>query len=188
MRPQAVKDYSSVLDVLDYTGCPICTFLRNSQAALLQDASDPGNALCNYHGWGIAAVRDSAGAAQVFLMFLNDLDPPSPVHSSECWICSRLRQLEVSVLAELTSSENQNKIGIWLRTRGAFCAPHALKVKKKSPLRMAALVDESSARKRRELKKVLTTLMSRSNPALIEHSGLVGQVAEYLVSQRGLPA
>jgi hypothetical protein len=91
------------------------------------------------------------------------------------------------VLADLTSTEHQNRIQIWLKTRGAFCAPHAAKVKRKAPLRMAALIDESNARKRRELKKVLAMLISRSDPVLSEHSGLVGQVAEYLVSQRGLP-
>jgi hypothetical protein len=165
----------------------MCAFLRNSQAALMQDETDPGSALCNFHGWGVAAVRDSASAAEVLLPFLDSLDPASRMASAECWICSRLRQQENSVLADLTSPEHQNRIQIWLKTRGAFCAPHAAKVRRKAPLRMAALIDESNARKRRELKKVLEMLISRSNPVLSEHSGLVGQMAEYLVSQRGLP-
>jgi hypothetical protein len=187
MRPQPVKDYASVLDVLVQTGCPMCTFLRNSQAALLQDGTDSGSVLCNFHGWGVAAVRDSASAAEVLLVFLDSLDPASRLVGEECWICSRLRQEENSVLIDLTSPEHQDRIRTWLKTRGAFCAPHAAKVKRKAPLRMAALIDESNARRRRELRSVLAMLISRSNPVLSEHTGLVGQVAEYLVSQRGLP-
>lgn len=187
MRPRVVKEYTSVLDVLDEPGCPLCTFLRNLQFDLIQNASAPTALLCNFHGWGIAAIRDSTSAASVLLSSLENLVPSCRASGGECWVCSRLRSRENTVLSELSSPAQQRRMGSWLQARGAFCAPHSVKVKKKASLKMAALVDLSDARKRRELIKSLGTLMSQSDRQSGEYSGLLGQVAEYLVSQRGLP-
>jgi hypothetical protein len=174
------------MDVLDEPGCPICFYLRNAQSDLLQNTSDPGISLCNFHGWGIAAIGERTRAANIFLAALDDLAPSSQFRKEECWVCSRLRPLEDSALSELTSSRH-GRLGGWLKAGGAFCASHALKVRKKVPLRIAALIDESDARKKHELRTALVALASQSSRHSAEHCGVLGQAAEYLVSQRGLP-
>jgi hypothetical protein len=187
MRAHVVTEYDSVLDVLNEPGCPICVFLRNAQADLVQNteiSDDPW--LCNFHGWSIAAVRDTGSAARILLSALDNRPVSSQLAGRECVICTQLHPLEDLALTDLRSSERQGTVHSWLKAGGAFCVIHGAKVKANAPLRLAALVDEADARKRRELKTALGLLLSKSKHHQLEHSGLLGRVAEYLVSQRGL--
>jgi hypothetical protein len=187
MRAHVVTEYDSVLAVLNEPGCPICVFLRNAQANLVQNteiSDDPW--FCNFHGWSIAAVRDTGSAARILLSALDNRTVSSQSAGGECVICAQLHPLEDIALTDLRSNDRQSVIQPWLKAGGAFCATHAAKVKVNAPLRLAALIDEADARKRRELKTALGLLLSKSKHHQVEHSGLLGRVAEYLVSQRGL--
>src|SRR5580704_2087076 len=58
MRTNKVINYESILQVLGESGCPFCRFMKNFQAALLQDPTQKEiHHLCNFHTWGIAATQ-----------------------------------------------------------------------------------------------------------------------------------
>jgi hypothetical protein len=88
MRTHEIKEYDSVLQTLGEPGCPICTFLKNVQTRLLQaEAPDQIFTLCNFHTWGIAAVRHAEDAAKIFLSLI---DSPFDHENRKCSICLRL--------------------------------------------------------------------------------------------------
>ena len=78
--------YQSILDVLDEPGCPFCRFLKEYQAARLQNHQESIRRLCNFHAWGLAAVQNAPAAAQVFIKLV---DEPAPISSDDalCDIC-----------------------------------------------------------------------------------------------------
>ncbi len=52
--------YESILQTLNEPGCPFCRFLKEFQAARLQSPKDVAiHHVCNFHAWGLAAVRDA---------------------------------------------------------------------------------------------------------------------------------
>jgi predicted dithiol-disulfide oxidoreductase (DUF899 family) len=60
--------YQSILQVLHESGCPLCSFLKEYQAARLQKRSESEtHRRCNFHAWGLAAVQDAPAAAQAFI-------------------------------------------------------------------------------------------------------------------------
>ncbi len=57
MRANKIMNYESILQVLGETGCPFCRFMKNFQAALLQNPAERNiHHLCNFHTWGLAAA------------------------------------------------------------------------------------------------------------------------------------
>ncbi|MGA7409664.1 MAG: hypothetical protein WBW33_04205 [Bryobacteraceae bacterium] len=77
MRAHAIRDYESVLQVLSEPGCPVCAFLRNVQAKLLQEGEiEEFVALCNSQAWALAAVRDSAAVAPIFHALIRQSTQP----------------------------------------------------------------------------------------------------------------
>jgi hypothetical protein len=186
LSPRAVQKYSSVLDVLDQPGCPICTFLRNEQSGLLQGGIETPPGLCNFHAWGIAAVQDATSAARLFLASLDRLEGSSGESHGECSICSRLREQESAAIADLTASANRSTLDAWFRHSGGFCVAHSHNFRAKAPLRAISLLNQSDAAKKRELRNALISLATQSSADNADHRGILGRVAEYLVSQRGL--
>ena len=68
--------YQSILEVLQEPGCPFCRFLKEFQAARLQNHPKQDiHRLCNFHTWGLAAVQNALTAAEVFI---NLVDEPAP--------------------------------------------------------------------------------------------------------------
>ena len=67
--------YQSILQVLQESGCPFCRFLKEFQAARLQNhPKESIHRLCNFHAWGLAAVQNAPAAAQVFIKLVDEHD------------------------------------------------------------------------------------------------------------------
>ncbi len=187
MRKHAITEYESVLELLGkQSGCPVCAFLKNEQASLLQKGSDLSDGLCNAHAWGFAAVGDTDVAATALLRSLERIDPVGR-RLENCWLCIRLRVVEDRAISDLLSSKGRATLNLFLEGGGSFCAPHAAKLRKSSDPEEANLIEKSDSRKRSELIMTLKALTSHERAGAAEQAGALGRAAEYLVSQRGLP-
>jgi hypothetical protein len=187
LRKHAISEYKSVLELLGkQSGCPVCAFLKNEQASLLQRGSDLSDGLCNPHAWGFAAVGDANVAAPALLHSLEQLDEPAGKRLRDCWLCRQLRMVEDHAVSDLSSIQGRAALGTFLTDGGALCAPHAAKLRNNSDPDTANLIEKSDLRKRSELIMTLKAFANNERGAA-EQAGALGRAAEYLVSQRGLP-
>lgn len=184
MRPHKIINYTSILQVLDQKGCPFCVFLKNYQAALMQEPAQKGVVrLCNFHTWGLAATQNPMIAAQLFLALLS--------HSSEegksavCDICLLVRIEEEKRVREFVSYLDQRHVLAWLRTQGILCIYHGSKIKNGANPATASLIDIVIHRNHDKLIKELSQLLDQYDPNPVNW-GTLGRAAEYLASQRGL--
>lgn len=185
MRAREIKDYESVLQLLGEPGCPICAFLKNTQARLLQSEMDAElPRLCNVHMWGIAAVRSTAAAAKLFISLL-ERQAEYPTH--ECSFCTRLAEEEFIRLKELAGSYHSRPVMAWFKHHGVLCLPHGLRLREQAPVMIRPLIELVLARRNSELRTALAQLMTEAARGNTSQSGVLGKAVEYLVAQRGLP-
>jgi hypothetical protein len=184
MRAHEIKEYDSVLQALSEPGCPICAFLKNAQAKLLQQENiEEIFQLCNAHAWGVAAVRQTETAARIFLSLLeNGRDGGS----RECSICLLLEQEEILRTQELIANLQRRPVVEWMKKHGVLCLPHGSKLKVSAPISARALIELVLKRRTSELRTALTHLISDAAHGSPGNSGLLGKAAEYLVAQRGI--
>jgi hypothetical protein len=184
MRTHEVKPYESVLQALSEPGCPICAFLKNVQTKLVQEG-DAGEfvQLCNAHAWAIAAVCQTATAAQIFLSLL---ESRSAHASHECSICLRLEQEEVLRTQELISALGRRPVLDWMKKQGVLCLPHGLRLRTEAPVAVHDLIDLVLGRRASELRHALARLLADASHGDSQHGGVLGRVAEYLAAQRGI--
>jgi len=184
MRTHEIKEYDSVSQALGDPGCPICTFLKNVQTKLLQvEMPDQIFNLCNFHAWGIAAVRRAEDAAKIFLSLI---DSCSDHENRKCFICLRLEQEEVFRIRELITNLSTRPVADWVSEHGVLCIPHGLRLRAEAPASARDLVDGVVNRTSREMQTGLTRLIAEAAYGSTGHSGFLGRAAEYLVSQRGI--
>lgn len=184
MRPHRIINYTSILQVLGQKGCPFCVFLRNYQAALMQEpAQKDVLCLCNFHTWGLAATQNPMTAAQLFVTLL--AHSCDGANASSCDICTLVRLEEDRRIREFISCLDQRHVLAWLRTQGILCLSHGCKVKTGSSPATAALIDTVIHRHRDDLIRELGQLLEQYDPNPVNW-GTLGRVAEYLASQRGL--
>lgn len=125
-------------------------------------------------------------AAELFLKLITRSDESSSSTSQSCDICERLKEHEQSACAELGLGVNQNVFARWLISDGAPCVPHARIVKRRAPLKLASLIDQADVQKKSEISRALRDLQAGSASQTRQHAGVLGRVAEFLLSQRGL--
>ncbi|MHB1938491.1 MAG: hypothetical protein ACYCOR_18185 [Acidobacteriaceae bacterium] len=160
--------------------------MKNFQAALLQDpATRRVDHLCNFHVWGLAAAQDASVAAELFLGLLRERY--EAFIGSPCEMCHVLQEEEDLRIREFVSCLGQKQVKEWLRSQAACCIAHGMKLRKSVPPVVAAAIEANLEKHRRQLTEHLTKLLDERGK---EHSswGLLGQTAEFLVSQRGLHA
>ena len=177
--------YQSILDVLDEHGCPFCRFLKEYQAARLQNhPKESIRRLCNFHAWGLAAVQNAPAAAQVFIRLVDEPAEDSKA-DSRCDVCREVLAEEDLRLREFVSCLARNDVSQWLRGSAALCIPHGMKLRGQVPPVLAARIDMIIENYRRQLAQELRHL--RDEPEQDRAGwGALGRVAEFLVSQRGL--
>jgi hypothetical protein len=186
MRANKIISYQSILEVLQESGCPFCRFMKNFQAALLQDqATRRVGHLCNFHAWGLAAAQDASVAAELFLGLLQERY--ETFLGSPCELCHVLQEEEELRIREFVSCLGRKQVTEWLRSQAACCIVHGVKLKKSVPPITAAAIEAILQNHRRQLVIDLTKLLNERGS---ERSrwGLLGRAAEFLVSQRGLHA
>ncbi len=185
MRANKVMNYTSILQVLGEAGCPFCRFMKDFQAAALQK---PGGTkirhLCNFHAWGFVATQRAPFAAELFLSLLNTQADDS---TENCDICAVIWQEEDLRIREFISCLDQKHVSQWLRSQAVLCIAHGTKLERGSPPIVAALIRSVMERYRKQLTDDLMKLRNDYNSDRANW-GLLGHVAEFLVSQRGLHA
>lgn len=177
--------YQSILDVLRETGCPFCRFLKDYQAAHLQNQMSRNiTHLCSFHTWALAAVQNALTTAQLFLDLMERTPLTSEEHSA-CDICSELAAEEDRRIREFVSCIHRTDVGDWLRTNAVLCVPHGARLRRLVQPVVAAHIDTILEKHRRQLVQELETL--RDSPQADRPGwGSLGRAAEFLVSQRGL--
>lgn len=184
MRTNKILNYESILQVLDDPGCPFCRFMKNFQASVLQDTTEKNiHHLCNFHTWGLAATQQAASAADVFLHLLErQADPSSP---SSCDVCILLQLEEALRIREFLACLQHKLVAQWLKSHAAFCTIHGTKLKQGTDTVLASTITSIMERYRLSLVEELTRMRKEHQPSGAKW-GVLGNVAEFLVSQRGL--
>jgi hypothetical protein len=184
MRTNKVINYESILQVLGESGCPFCRFMKNFQAALLQDPTQKEiHHLCNFHTWGIAATQRGPFAAQVFLSLISKRPEAPPV--SPCDICILLQMEEDRRIREFLGCAQHRLVVQWLRSQAALCMIHGTKLRQGASTVIALTIGAVMERYRNRLAEDLAHLRDENQPDSAEW-GILGHAAEFLASQRGL--
>jgi hypothetical protein len=184
MRANKIANYESILQVLGETGCPFCRFMKNFQAALMQDPSAKDiQHLCSFHTWGLAATQRASSAAQVFLTLLERQPGTSAV--SSCDVCVLLEIEEDRRVREFITCLNHKLVVQWLRLRPVLCLWHGMRLECGVPPVIASAIHSIMENYREQLAEELAQL--RDEYELAEAKwGTLGHAAEFLASQRGL--
>jgi hypothetical protein len=184
MRANKVINYESIIQVLGESGCPFCRFMKNYQAALLQDPAEKEiHHLCNFHTWGLAATQRAVSAAQ---HFLNLLQKPADVPvASICDLCVLLEIEEDRRIREFVSLLNHKLVAQWLRSQPVLCLAHGTKLKQGVPQVTVLAVESIIENYRVHLAQELRRLHEEHQTDAAKW-GVLGHAAEFLVSQRGL--
>ena len=184
MRANKIVHYESIVGVLREPGCPICRFVKNYQAALLQEPSAKDiQSLCNFHTWGLAATQRAPYAARLLETLLKKETAGSI--PANCDICVLLELEEDRRIREFISVREHTLVVQWLRSEPTLCVPHGIKLKRDAPQTMAATIGTILERSRSHLLRELTRLRQDVDPDATKW-GVLGHAAEFLVAQRGL--
>lgn len=177
--------YQSILQVLHESGCPLCRFLKDYQAARLQKRSESEtHRLCNFHAWGLAAVQDAPVAAEAFIRILGE--PELNANGNQaCDVCKEVMGEEDLRVRELATCLHRPVVADWLRTEAVLCIPHATKLRRLVPIILASRIDAIVQKYRLQLKQELDQLCNEPDSGR-NGWGALGRAAEFLVSQRGL--
>jgi len=184
MRLSKPIEIRGVSQTLAKGNCPVCAFLRNSQSALLQGGLQPQevSGIFNFHAWALAAAVNVMNAAKVFQNLLR----VGCDGSQQCSFCERLRDAEQAQLKELLEQMDRQLVLDWMKHHGFLCRPHARCIRKIAPVRLHRAFEEVDRRTISELDSELQDLMSRSATGEKAGAGVLGRVAEFLMSQRGI--
>lgn len=173
--------------------CPICAILKDFQWVLAETTQpEAGLRLCNFHVWALARSRDklsrSTPGESVTGVFLEILKGPlvGKANTSECALCHRVLEEEVTRLRELAERFQSTMFVQWMTSQGNLCLDHAPKLKEFVPLRMRPTIDKIVERNRAELETELQAFREQLKHGVHEGGGILGRVAEFLVGQRGL--
>lgn len=169
--------------------CPVCTIVGDFQEQLIAGTqSCEVSGLCNYHAWAVAKAAPAEAAARLFLDLVEsntrDWQTPDPV--DECSLCKSLDDHETRRLYEMVEQLKRAPIRKWMKLQGTFCLGHARKLNAALPEELRDLILEITARSRAELTDALTSFLTHMRTGDGEGWGVLGRVAEFLTSQRGM--
>jgi hypothetical protein len=184
MRLSKPTEIRGVSQTLAKGNCPVCAFLRNWQSALLQGGLLPEevSGICNFHAWALAAAVNVKNAAKVFQALLRI----ACESSHPCSYCERLREAEQAQLKELIGQMDRNLVLDWIQHHGVLCRPHAKRVRQIAPVRLHGTFEDVDRRAVSELESELQDLLDRYATGEKSGAGVLGRVAEFLISQRGI--
>lgn len=186
MRANKIIAYESILQVLGEPGCPLCRFMKNFQAALLQDCKASGlHHLCNFHTWGLAATQRASSVAELFITLLQERSTDSI--ACVCDICFLLQKEEDLRIREFSIFLGSALVAEWQKNQPEICIIHGVKLMHGAPQLLASTIRSITERYRMRLVADLTHLRDESQHDASK-GGLIGHAAEFLVAQRGLRA
>jgi hypothetical protein len=182
--------YEQVKQTLAKGTCPICVFMKDYQAGAVRGVIPSTiKALCNFHTWALAAAGARQNTVQVFLDLLRKEESGVTTPNEPCTICNQIRDEEESAVKEFAAELSQSGFKDWMAAHGTLCLSHGSKLLDSVASELQSMVLQIVHRRAGELRdglmhflKTHTELQNAPNPG----GGILGQVAEFLVSQRGL--
>lgn len=180
---------NTVQHALAKGACPICALVRAYQNETIEQFSSSGvRSVCNYHAWAIAALSPAAGVINAFMHMLEHplaVEENAPDVHVSCDTCALLREHERARLREFAREMQRRSFLSWIERHGTVCRVHAKQLIAILPESAAAVIASIVARNRGELKESLGAYLSNLSEG--KHGGgVLGNVAEFLVAQRGL--
>jgi hypothetical protein len=175
---------SGVSQALAKGGCPVCACLKNAQSGLLQGGlrADEVEGICNFHAWALAAAVGVETAARVFHRL-----PRSGFDGSQsCSFCVRLRNARDPRLREFASDLQRQLVFDWIAQRGSLCRPHIKELLQIVPVKLQKTLMDLDERMSSMLASELQDLVTRCRCGEPLGAGVLGRVAEFLITQRGL--
>jgi hypothetical protein len=183
MRLSNPVELKRITQALDRGGCPVCSFLKNLQSAILKTATPKEiHTVCNFHAWALAAAVDAARVAKVFLHLLE----PSSTPQGRCSVCEQIEEQERTRVAELASQVQRSLVRDWIERHGTFCRPHAIQLAAALPATTKGSLATLEKKTIDQLKRSLAELAEHDSQGKAAGSGVLGHAAEFLVSQRGV--
>jgi hypothetical protein len=186
MKADALSHEINVGQALARGACPICRVLKEFQSALAENIHTHDDlSFCNFHTWLLARGAPAKDAAAVYLKLLEG-SPEINFDALDCGICQRILEQEKLQLRDLVKQMRRAIFVQWMKSQGGLCLNHSRKLQVHAPLKMRRLIDEIVERTRTELKQELGDFLEHTKQGDHTGGGILGRVAEFLVSQRGL--
>ena len=191
MKPQtAVSPEAPMIQALARGVCPICTLMRAFQNSMVESPhSNPATSLCNFHAWSLAGSSPAIEAVPIFRAMLQVPEiglgnGPIEVHS--CDWCAALREHEDEKLAEFTREMKRDNFRSWVTQYGTVCIFHGRLLIKVLPEPEAEVIRQILVSNQEELERQLAEFDVRVRRGEKGGGGVLGHIAEFLVSQRGI--
>ena len=185
-----VAPHSPVTQALARGICPICTLARSLQNAMVESPHRyPAAKLCNFHAWSLAHAAPAIEAVAILGAMVEHL-PAGPdcdaMEVHRCDWCMALREHEDEKLAEYARELKRENFRNWVTRYGTVCLFHGRRMLDVFPSPEAAIIRRMLATNRDELQKQLAEFELRVRRGETGGGGVLGHIAEFLVSQRGL--
>jgi hypothetical protein len=187
MKPQnAITPEAPVIQALARGVCPICTLMRVFQNTVVEAPHRfPADSVCNFHAWALAGSSPAVEAVPIFRSMLEDLAAGgAEVHP--CDWCAVVREHENEKLMEFSREMKRDNFRSWVTQYGTVCLFHGQKLINILPEAEAEIVRRLLASNREELKRQLEAFDLRVQRGEKGGGGVLGHIAEFLVSQRGI--
>ena len=190
MRPQtALAPEAPLIQALARGVCPIRTLMRAFQNAMLEAPYRyPAVSLCNFHAWSLAGASPAVEAVRIFRSMLEEPPVRSNSGASElypCNWCVALREQENEKLAEFTRELKRDKFRGWVIEYGTVCLFHGRRLIEILPEPEAELIRQIIA-SNQKLESQLSEFDVKVRRGEKGGGGVLGHIAEFVVSQRGI--
>jgi hypothetical protein len=191
MRPQtALSPEAPMIQALARGVCPICTLMRAFQNAMLEAPHRyPAASLCNCHAWSLAGASPAVEAVRIFRSMLEQSPgrPSSGVMDLyPCDWCVALRVQEDEKVTEFTQEMKRDKFRSWVTEYGTICLFHGSRLIKALPEPEAEVIRQILASNQKGLERQLAEFDVKVRRGEKGGGGVLGHIAEFVVSQRGI--
>lgn len=170
--------------------CPICTLMRAFQNAMLEAPyRDPAASLCNFHIWSLAGVSPAVEAVRIFRSVLEQSlvrQTSGVTELGSCDWCVALRQQEDEKLSEFSREMKHDTFRSWITEYGTVCLFHGRKLLKNLSASEAEVMRQILARNQEDLERQLAEFDVKVRRGEKGSAGVLGHIAEFVVSQRGI--
>jgi len=170
--------------------CPICTLVRAFQNAMIEaPLRYPALNLCNFHTWSLAGSSPAVEVTRIFKCMLEGSVAEPSAGAPEihpCDRCSVLREYEEERLSEFKREMERDNFRSWVAQYGTVCVFHGRKLMKVLAPPHLELVRKVLANNLEDLEKQLELFDAKVRRGEKGGAGVLGFIAEFLVSQRGI--
>jgi hypothetical protein len=191
MKPQTdLSPEAPMIQALARGVCPICTLMRVFQNSMVEAPHRyPAASLCNFHAWSLAGASPAVEAVPIFRSMLEDSPlglTSGPIELHPCDWCAVLREHEDEKLAEFTREMKRDNFRSWITQYGTVCRFHGQTLMKVLLEPEAEVIRHILASNQEELEKQLAEFDAKVRRGEKGGGGVLGHIAEFLVSQRGI--